>query len=146
MSASRTSRVPPGIVNWLRSGRRGVEGYVYVLHRLSGLVLLLFLIAHIALTSSRLLGVEVWVQMLTIARSPVVKLFEYPVLAAFAFHAFNGVRLIVIELGFVVGRGERPAYPYRGSILKQRPLLLAMMVLTAALLVAGPFDVLRLSH
>ena len=146
MSENTTRPNQLGIFGWLRSGRRGVEGYVYLLHRASGLVLLLFLIAHVILTSSRLLGMEAWMQMMTFANSPVVLLFKYPVFVAFAFHAFNGIRLLAIELGIAVGRGERLVYPYRGSIRKQRPLLIAMMVLTAVLLVVGEFDVLRLSH
>ncbi len=135
-----------GIIGWLRSGRRGVEGYVYLLHRLSGIVLLLFLIAHVVLTSSRLLGMDVWVQMMTFATSPVVQLFKYPVFVAFAFHACNGVRLILLELGIGVGRAEHQVYPYHGSVRKQRPLLIAMMALSAMLLVVGEFDVLRLAH
>ena len=146
MSKNRTLPNRLGIVGWLRSGRRGAEGYVYLLHRASGLLLLLFLVAHVVLTSSRLLGMDAWAQMLTIAASPVVHLFEYPLFIVFAFHAFNGMRLIFIELGIAVGRGERQVYPYRGSIRKQRPLLIAMMLLTAVLLVVGEFDLLRLAH
>ena len=48
-----------GIFNWLAAGRRGFEAYLYVLHRISGLALLLFLVAHVFVSSSRLFGEEV---------------------------------------------------------------------------------------
>ena len=146
MSENRTIPNRLGIVGWLCGGRRGIEGYVYLLHRLTGLMLLLFLVAHVLLTSSRLLGLEAWGQLMALARSPIVQSLAYPLFAAFAFHALNGVRLLLVESGLAVGRGERQVYPYRGSIRKQRPLLIAMMVLTAVLLAVGQFDLLRLAH
>ncbi len=123
-----------------------MEGYLYLLHRVTGLGLLLFLVAHVLLTSSRLLGLEAFGRMLALSASPFVQLFEYPLFVAFAFHACNGVRLILVELGFAVGRAELPVYPYRGSIRRQRPLLLAAMLLAGALLVAGGLGQLRLAH
>ena len=53
------------------------------------------------------------------------------------------IRLLIVELGFGVGRPERPVYPYRGSVHKQRPLMIATMVLTAVLVAAGGFELLR---
>ncbi len=135
-----------GICGWLRRGRRGIEGYVYLLHRVSGLVLLIFLVAHILLASSRLLGTGLWARLMALTATPGLRLFQVLVYVAFAFHACNGIRLLLIELGFVVGRGERLEYPYRGSIHKQRPLLLAMMVLTGVLIALGGFDMLRIAH
>ena len=137
---------PSGMLRWLGGGRHGAEGYVYALHRLTGLVLLLFLISHALLGAARLIGLDLWAQLMSLALSPAVQVLKYPLFAAFAFHALNGVRLIVVELGFAVGRAERPVYPYRGSIKKQRPLLLGTMILAAALLVVGQLDVLRLAH
>ena len=45
-----------GLVGWLGAGRRGLEAYLYILHRLSGVALLLFLSLHIFVTSLRLFG------------------------------------------------------------------------------------------
>lgn len=135
-----------GLVLWLCGGRKGPEGYLYLLHRITGIILLLFVIGHVLLSSSQLLGMEVWAELMEMATSPVVEYFRYPLLFAFGFHTFNGIRLILVELGLSVGRAEQQVYPYRGSIRRQRPLVIAMMILTAALLVVGEFDVLRLAH
>jgi succinate dehydrogenase/fumarate reductase cytochrome b subunit len=36
---------------------------------------------------------------------------EHLVFVAFAFHALNGVRLVLVELGFAVGKPLEPVYP-----------------------------------
>ena len=132
-----------GIVHWLMGGRRGVEGYLYILHRVSGVALLLFLTAHVFVTATRLFGEEAWEQVLTLTHSPALKLLEYLVYAAFVFHALNGVRLTLIELGLAVGRPDQPVFPYKSSLNKQRKLMIGLMVLTAILIALGGFELLR---
>lgn len=132
-----------GTFGWLIGGKRGVEGYLYVLHRVTGIVLLGFLSMHVFFTSTRLFGEAMWAQAMAITHSPLVKLLEYGVFIAFVFHALNGVRLIAIELGFAVGSPETPVFPYKGSIAKQRPLMIAMMVLTGVLILVSGFGFLR---
>ena len=134
-----------GIVRWLTGHRHGIEGYLYLFHRISGIALLLFLSLHILVTSSRLFGEEAWQHLMSLTHSPALKFLEYLVFVAFAFHATNGIRLILIELGIAVGKAERPVYPYRGSLHKQRPLMIVLMIVTAVLIVLGGFDALRLS-
>jgi len=66
------------------------------------------------------------------------------VFAAFVYHACNGVRLVLVELGFAVGKPIEPIYPYKTSLNVQRPLLIAMMILAAIFLLAGGYDFLGL--
>jgi len=135
-----------GIVRWLTGHRHGIEGYLYLFHRISGIALLLFLSLHVLVTSSRLFGEETWQRLMSLTHSPALKFLEYLVFVAFAFHATNGVRLILIELGFAVGKAETPVYPYRGSLHKQRPLMIVLMIVTAVLIVMGGFDALRFTR
>ena len=65
---------------------------------------------------------------------------EYLVFAAFAFHAVNGVRLAIVELGFGVGKPIEPVYPYKTSVDYQRTLAIASLVISAAILVLGTLD------
>ncbi len=132
-----------GTLGWLCSGKRGMEGYLYILHRITGLVLLAFLSMHVFVTSSRLFGERVWEWTMQMTQAPFIKLVEYAVFAAFVFHALNGLRLVAIEMGLAIGRPEEPVFPYKGSISKQRPLTIAVMVLAGALIVAGGFEILR---
>lgn len=133
-----------GFVGWLKGGRRGFEGYLYVLHRISGLALLLFLIMHVFFTGSRILGEQYWQRLMTLTSSPVLTFLEYLVYCAFAFHAVNGVRLILVELG--TGKTERPVYPYRSSVHRQRPLMIVLMVIVGVLIALGGFELLRFPH
>ena len=139
----KNQTVRSGTLGWLRGGKRGMEAYLFLLHRMTGLVLLAFLSLHVLVTSSRLFGEQAWEWAMGISQNPFVKVAEYAVFAAFVFHAFNGLRLVAIEMGFVIGRPEQPVFPYKGSISRQRPLTIAMMVLAGILIVAGGFEILR---
>lgn len=81
-----------------------------------------------------------------IFESPLFVIGEFLVFAAFAFHAVNGMRLILIELGFAVGRPEEPIYPYRSSLNTQRPLVVLAMIVVAILVAMGGYEFLGLSH
>ena len=134
-----------GVYGWLSSGKRGIEGYLFLLHRITGIALLAFLCLHVFVSSFRLFGEQAWAWAMAMTHSALIELLEYAVFVAFVFHAFNGVRLIAIELGFVVGQPAEPVFPYKGSIAKQRPLTITIMVLAGAFIVMGGLELLRLT-
>jgi succinate dehydrogenase/fumarate reductase cytochrome b subunit len=68
---------------------------------------------------------------------PFFKVGEYLVFLAFCFHAINGIRLGLVELGFAVGKPIEPVYPYRTSVDVQRPLALAALAVAFVLAVIG---------
>ncbi len=135
-----------GIVGWLGGGRWGIERYLYTLHRVTGVGILLFFIIHIFESSLRILGRETWDAVMEVMTNPIFKAGEILVFAAFAFHALNGIRLIFIELGLAVGKAEDPIYPYRSSINTQRSLMIVTMILSALLMIAGGYDLIFLGH
>jgi succinate dehydrogenase / fumarate reductase cytochrome b subunit len=136
-----------GIWGWLGGGKWGAERYLYTLHRLTGLGLLFYFLLHIFVTSARAFGPDAWKASMGRVSGGVFVIGEFLVFAAFAFHAFNGVRLALIELGFVIGRPIEPIYPYRTSVHEQRPLALVVMLLAGVVLVAGGYNFLvHLSH
>jgi succinate dehydrogenase / fumarate reductase cytochrome b subunit len=126
-----------GLWGWLGGGRWGYERYLYTLHRLTGLGLLLYFFLHIFVTSARVFGPKSWEKMMGAVAGPAFKAGEYLVFAAFAFHAINGVRLGMIELGFLVGRPIEPVYPYATSVGRQRPVAIAVMLIAGALAIWG---------
>src|SRR5512139_360508 len=93
-----------GIWGWLGGGHWGYERYLYTLHRLTGLGLLLYFLAHIFVTSSRAIGRTAWESAMKSVSGPIFTLGEYLVFAAFVFHALNGIRLVLVELGIAVGK------------------------------------------
>ncbi len=135
-----------GVMGWLAGGRWGIERYLYVLHRVTGLGMLLYLLVHVLVTSTRVFGRGPWERWMGIFESPLFVIGEFLVFAAFAFHAVNGMRLILIELGFAVGRPEEPIYPYRSSLNTQRPLVVIAMMFVAILVAMGGYEFLGLSH
>jgi succinate dehydrogenase / fumarate reductase cytochrome b subunit len=132
-----------GIVGWVSGGRWGLERYLYTLHRVTGLGLLLYLVMHVVVTSSRALGEEAWARAMGSVTGPLFTLGEYLVFAAFAFHASNGIRLALVEMGVGIGRPIEPVYPYRTSVHVQRPLAIAAMALAAVVALVGGFGFLN---
>lgn len=133
-----------GVVGWLGGGRWGIERYAYALHRVTGLGILLYFLMHIVVTSLRAWGIYSWVPGGPLHK-PIYRFGEFLVVAAFAFHAFNGLRLFLVEMGLSVGRPIEPVYPYKTSLGVQRPLLIVMMVFGALFLVAGGVEFLGLA-
>ncbi len=133
-----------GVWGWLGGGRWGAERYAYILHRLTGLGILAYFLMHVVVTSLRATGTYLWVQG-AFLHQPIFKLGEFLVFAAFAYHACNGIRLVLVELGFAVGRPIEPVYPYKTSLNVQRPLLVFMMILTVVFLAAGGYSFLGLA-
>ncbi len=130
-----------GVWGWLGGGRWGAERYAYILHRLTGLGILAYFLMHVVVTSLRATGTYLWVEG-AFLHQPIFKLGEFLVFAAFAYHACNGIRLILVELGFAVGKPIEPVYPYKTSLNVQRPLLVFMMILTVVFLAAGGYSFL----
>lgn len=126
-----------GIKGWLVGGRWGFERYLYSLHRVTGLGLLTYFVLHILVTSSRAFGQGSWERAMGAVGGPVFRLGEFLVFAAFAFHAVNGIRLFLLELGMGVGRPIEPVYPYRTSVDVQRPLAVGVMIVAAVLVIVG---------
>jgi len=137
---SKTYRRRLGIRGWAIGGRWGIERYVYTLHRITGLGILAYFLMHIIVTSSIALGQTQWEWWMALFSATPFKIGEFLVFVAFAFHGINGIRLVLVELGFAVGRPEAPVYPYRTSLNVQRPLLAAVMIVAAVIIVAGGYD------
>jgi succinate dehydrogenase / fumarate reductase cytochrome b subunit len=129
-----------GLWGWLGGGRWGVERYLYTLHRLTGLGLLAYFLLHIVVTSSRAISPERWKAAMDSVSGPLFVLGEYLVFVAFAFHAVNGIRLVLVELGWAVGKPIEPVFPYRTSVDVQRPLAIGVMILAVIVIVLGGLD------
>ncbi len=131
-----------GLLGWVYAGRYPAERYLYVLHRLTGLGLVLYLPLHIWVTGRRLQGPEVWEQTMALLARPSFVAGEILILAAFLFHAINGFRLLFGHLGCALGRPGHPVYPYPIALHRQRRMTVVLMILAAVLLASGVWDLL----
>lgn len=140
-----------GIIGWVCGGHYGADRYAYALHRLTGLGILAYFLMHIFVTGRRLgeNGQGQWEAAmeffkLEILGIPVFAIGEFLVFLAFLFHAINGIRLIFVELGLLVGKPGLPAYPYNYSTLRQRPILVGALCVVALLVGIAGYDFIHL--
>lgn len=126
-----------GIWGWLSGGRYGLDRYLYTLQRITGPLILLYLIAHVILTGFRT-DQALWEGLMREGgplNNPIARGFEFLLILTIVYHAFNGLRLVLTELGLFLGRLERPIYPYRTALARQRPLFLVMMLMALVFMV-----------
>jgi succinate dehydrogenase / fumarate reductase cytochrome b subunit len=88
-------------------------------------------------------GPERWNATMEFFHNPMFLVGEFLVFLAFIFHAVNGIRLILVELGLLIGKPGLPAYPYDYSTLRQRPLLIGVMCLIMILVVIAGVDFIQ---
>jgi len=107
-------RVRPGMAAW-------------ILHRVTGLSLVLYLVIHIKGLHSldNHLAFETYI---TGYRNPLFKFAEVMLLGAVAFHAFNGLRIFLQDMYF---RSER-----------QKPLFYAVLALTIIVTIIGGLPII----
>jgi succinate dehydrogenase / fumarate reductase cytochrome b subunit len=122
---------------WLYAGKYSFERYLYLGHRLSGLGLIAYMILHIIETANRIRGEHAWEELMALFASPPFRVIEYLLFAMAVFHAMNGIRLLLVELGFFLGRPKEPVYPYSTSVLRHRPLTYVVMIITVVVILLG---------
>ena len=92
-----------------RAGRAQSTAYwAFMVHRVSGLVLALFLPIHFLLLSQAIRGEAALDQALALSELPVVKFAEWGLVVLLTLHLVGGIRLILIEFG--PWRGQRSGW------------------------------------
>ncbi len=77
---------------------RGQSGqWSWFLHRLTGIAVLLFLLIHIVDITLIGFGPTVYNASVAIFSSGIIRLISLALIAAVLYHAFNGVRIILID-------------------------------------------------
>jgi len=130
-----------GVRGWIWAGRYQPERYLYLLHRITGLGMVLFLLIHLVMTTVfRIQGQSVWEATMALLHNPWFKVGEYLVVIAFIYHGLNGLRLVIQELGFALGRPTPPIYPYKDSLRKKRPWTIGLMAVVIIIAIVFFFD------
>jgi succinate dehydrogenase / fumarate reductase cytochrome b subunit len=77
---------------------RGREGmWSWVAHRISGVLIFLFLFAHVLDTALVRVSPHAYNEVMGAYKNPVVGLAEAGLVAAVIFHALNGLRIIAVD-------------------------------------------------
>ena len=69
----------------------------WVLHRITGVAIFFFLLVHVLDTSLVRVSPQAYNAVIGTYKNPIMGLGELALVAAIVFHAFNGLRIILID-------------------------------------------------
>ncbi|MEN2738085.1 succinate dehydrogenase, cytochrome b556 subunit [Microbacterium sp. X-17] len=97
-----TSRAPRGTLY------RGHEGmWSWVLHRITGVAIFFFLLVHVLDTALVRVSPDAYNAVIGTYKTPLMGLGEIVLVAAISYHAFNGLRIIAVDLWSWATRHQR---------------------------------------
>ncbi|GAA1853132.1 succinate dehydrogenase, cytochrome b556 subunit [Myceligenerans crystallogenes] len=77
---------------------RGREGmWSWVAHRVTGFAIFFFLLVHVTDTALVRVSPEAYNAVIGTYQTPIMGLGEVGLVAAIVFHAFNGIRIILVD-------------------------------------------------
>ena len=109
----------------------GTGQWSWLLHRLTGVAVLLFLFAHILDTALIMLGPEWYNKIIAVYRMPVFGLMEIGLFAALLYHSLNGIRVTIVDF-------------YPASTVHYKKMFLIQMGIFAAVFL--PVAVIMMGH
>ncbi len=110
---------------------RGKSGqWSFIGHRISGVLVFLFLLLHIVDVSLINLSATLYDEVHQLYGNVVLRVFEVGLLLALVFHSLNGLRIVVLDF-------------FPGAVRQERRLLSAVVVLTLAVGIPGGYVILK---
>ena len=110
--APAARKVPAGT---LYRGREGM--WSWVAHRVTGVAIFFFLLVHVLDTSLVRISPEAYNDVIATYKNPIMGLGEAGLVAAIVFHAFNGIRIILVDFW-----AKGPEVPARDALGRDRPV------------------------
>lgn len=90
---------------------RGHEGmWSWVLHRITGVAIFFFLLVHVLDTALVRVSPQMYNGVIDTYKTPVLGLGELVLVAAIVFHAFNGLRIILIDFWSVGTKHQKALF------------------------------------
>lgn len=90
---------------------RGNEGmWSWVLHRITGIAIYFFLLVHILDTAVIRVSPEVYNGVISAYQTPIMGLGEIVLVGAVVLHAFNGLRVILVDMFPAMTRIQRQLF------------------------------------
>jgi succinate dehydrogenase / fumarate reductase cytochrome b subunit len=121
----------PAESGWLDPRGRGHGGRALALHRVTGLVIAVYLYAHLAVLSLLLIGSSGWGSFLSLVTAKSFLALEVVLIAAVLFHGLNGIRVALVGSGLAVGH-ERAMF-WAGTALGTAAVVYAALHILGAL-------------
>ena len=124
MAVSRLPGERRHVERWFLPLGRGLGMWAYVLNRVAGIGLVVYLYLHLGILSLLSGGPSSWDAFVTVARSPLVLALDVVLIAAALVHGLNGLRIGLLGFGF-------------GASLQRSLFLVLMVVALAAVAVSA---------
>ena len=125
-------RYKSGLLRSLWPHKFNIERYTYTLHRITGVILALYLIAHVFEIYHVALGSAAWDQTIqALGRLGIFEQIGLWIIAGSAlYHGANGLRLILNEaFGMLLGKPVLPEYPYTPTSLSRNQKIAIYLIL-----------------
>ncbi len=113
-----------GVSGWLNPYHYNFERWAYVFQRVTGVAILAYVLGHLGDTSFFVGGPtgtgpspSSWAFISGIVENSFGHLILVLVVLVVVFHGTNGVRLILSEMGLILGRPSPIEYPYKAKSL-----------------------------
>lgn len=111
---------------------RGREGmWSWVAHRITGIAIFFFLLVHVLDTAMVRVSPEAYNAVMSVYKNPVMGLGEAVLVAAIVYHAFNGIRIILIDF-------------WKNGAKNQKGMLWGVLILWAVVMI--PFLIRHLMN
>lgn len=79
----------------------------WILHRLSGLALILYMLVHIWVIHHLIGGEESFNSIMEFFNNPLAKALEIGLVGVILYHLWNGLRVTLVDIGFAVERQKQ---------------------------------------
>ncbi len=90
--------------------RGGIGQWSWILHRVTGVGVLVFLCLHILDTALVVLGPDHYNAVIQLYRHPVFRVMEIGLFASVLFHALNGLRITILDVWVGLMRFHKPLF------------------------------------
>lgn len=93
----------------LRPGSLDTGTVAWILHKLTGVFLVFYMLVHIFVVGQGVRGEEAFNEALAFVQKPVFVFLDAGLAGVVAYHAFNGLRVVAFDLGWGI-RQQRPLF------------------------------------
>jgi succinate dehydrogenase / fumarate reductase cytochrome b subunit len=121
---------PANLIKWFDPRNKSLGTWAFILNRITGLGLTLYLFLHLIMLGQLAKGPEAYDGFIALVRNPVFLAGELLVIAAAFIHGLNGIRIGITSFGIAGG--------------KQKQLFIGLM--TVAMIAIVYFAVRMFSH
>ncbi len=118
-----------GLISFGDPRGRRLTGFAFIVNRVTGLGILLYLFLHLMVLSLLAQGPSAWDNFVSIAGSPVFVAFDIVLIFGLLYHGLNGIRVTLVGFGLIVDR--------------QKALFVALMIFGAIALVVAAVRVIQ---